>query len=82
MSTVELLKKVEILGTLDYEIMYSKLAKSWDLIAYSNSDWAEIVDDIKSTSDYKQGTKGTCTIPMFNWICWGNLSSYVIKDIA
>ncbi|KAL8116794.1 hypothetical protein AgCh_023088 [Apium graveolens] len=38
-------------GTLDYDICY-KAGKNLNLIAYSDSDWAGSIDDMKSTSGY------------------------------
>ena len=38
-------------GTIDYGIMY-KFGGDLNLIGYSNSDWAGIIDDMKRTSSY------------------------------
>ncbi|XP_074341823.1 secreted RxLR effector protein 161-like [Apium graveolens] len=38
-------------GTLDYGIYY-KAGENLNLIAYSDSDWARSIDDMKSTSGY------------------------------
>nr|KYP65913.1 hypothetical protein KK1_012189 [Cajanus cajan] len=36
---------------VDYGIRFNQV-KSFSLLAYSNSDWAGCVDDMRSTSDY------------------------------
>ena len=38
-------------GTRDYEIMY-KFGRNFNLIGYSDSDWAGSIDDMKNTYGY------------------------------